>query len=386
MLNIAKSIYTGTNARHVGDLPEAEIIPYGESTNEKKKLQTLTKKYNTIKEHDNVPLPGFTLYKPDRKSWGSINQTWLIIDPRGFLVRITCENLNDILHVTGITEGLIQEKCVWARENSETRVKLIPVSSRSYKEATENTELIENKVSIKDVQIGDTVLLQNKLEGVYMGVASLYSTLKVAGTKESTVFKVQTFLRRQILKTGTGNYYFQSDLKILKVIEKSAITITREDAVESMCNAINDGKFFSSILYKATLPSYQRYSDKIKHVSISAVQPVCMELEPVDITEAETLFYTGYADYNLGLLLLEDAQGYHLVNHPYSNSNNSYDINNFDTTRVSINDINNIVEFLPKFKNHTYTLYNSQPKIRKALNSFTKFYKIINRVKNNTYI
>ena len=84
-------------------------------------------------------MPGFTLYKTGRKNWGSADQTWLVIDPRGFLVRITNVNLEEILHVTGITEGLIQEKCVWARENSQTKMTLVPVTSPDYIEATKNT-------------------------------------------------------------------------------------------------------------------------------------------------------------------------------------------------------------------------------------------------------
>ena len=69
---------------------------------------------------DNIPLPGFTLSENNRKNWGSKDETWLIVDPRGFFARISNDNLNDILHVTGITEGLIQEKCVWAREDSKS--------------------------------------------------------------------------------------------------------------------------------------------------------------------------------------------------------------------------------------------------------------------------
>ena len=123
MLNIARNIYFGyDSAKGKYELPEAEVIPYGESANEKRKLENITKKYPTLIDHENIPLPGFTLHKTDRKNWGSIDQTWLVIDPRGFLVRISSQNLEKILHVTGITEGLIQEKCVWARENTETKI------------------------------------------------------------------------------------------------------------------------------------------------------------------------------------------------------------------------------------------------------------------------
>lgn len=129
MLNISRQIYSGWNTASANELPEAEIIPFGKSSNEKKRLETFTKRYPVLNEYENIPLPGFTLYKSNRKNYGSADPTWLIIDPRGFMVRITNDNLEDILHVTGITEGLIQQKCVWAREDSQTKMILVPISS-----------------------------------------------------------------------------------------------------------------------------------------------------------------------------------------------------------------------------------------------------------------
>ena len=126
MLNIARQIQAGWDQGSSTELPEAEIVPIGNTTNEKRKLQGLTNRKNILKEYENIPLPGFTLLKTERKSWGSLDQTWLVIDPRGFLSRITPNNLEKILHVTGITEGLIQEKCVWAREDSQTKMVQTP--------------------------------------------------------------------------------------------------------------------------------------------------------------------------------------------------------------------------------------------------------------------
>ena len=221
MLNISKQIYAGWDLSYSGNiLPEAEVIPLGESVNEKRKINKITSKYSSIKEFDNIPLPGFTLSENNRKNWGSKDETWLIVDPRGFFVRISNDNLNDILHVTGITEGLIQEKCVWAREDSKTDMMLVPISSELYLKASKNTELLEDKISIKDVQIGDKVLLQSGLTGTYMGVLSLYGTLTYSYSNKDYSRKPQTYLRRQVCHVGNDRYYYHTDIKILKVLEK----------------------------------------------------------------------------------------------------------------------------------------------------------------------
>src|ERR1035437_768185 len=316
MLNIAKTIYAAWNpGNQKYELPEAEVIPLGESTNEKKKLSTITKRYTALYEHDNIPLPGFTLHKTDRKNWGSTDQTWLVIDPRGFLVRISSKNLESILLVTGITEGLIQEKCVWARDNSETKMTLVPVSENNYIEAVQNTELLENKVDMKDVQIGDTVLLQNKLQGTYMGVASQYSPLNHYSSDNS--YRPHAQLRRQIIEVAPGIYHYQTDIKILKVIKKTSTPMTRQEAVDKMNkDIIADMAYFTCSSDMTTIRFGSR--DKIKLVSTHAIPKVSMSFEEITIEEATELFFKGLISSEAGLILLENPKkGKFLVDYPY---------------------------------------------------------------------
>ena len=181
MINISKFIYAGLDTvNQKYELSEAIIIPDGESSNEIQKLKKLKKECSTISKYENIPLPGFTLYKRDKKTWTTSESTWLIIDPRGFFIRVNSENLELIMHCTGITEGLVQEKCVWARDNESTKMILVPISSEMYEEANQNTNLIETKVDIKDIQIGDTVFLQNKMTGMYCGKLSFYGSLELS--------------------------------------------------------------------------------------------------------------------------------------------------------------------------------------------------------------
>ena len=380
MLNISKQIYSGwdtTNIKH--DLPEAEVIPYGTAANEKKKLEKITKQYTILKEFDNIPLPGFTLYKTGRKNWGSADQTWLVIDPRGFLVRITNVNLEEILHVTGITEGLIQEKCVWARENSQTKMTLVPVTSPDYIEATKNTELIESRVNIKDVQIGDKVILQNKLSGTYMGVLSLYASLSEYRLKS----KAQTFLRRQVVKIENGKYFYQTDAKILKVIEHTETPITKEKSAELINKEIELGNcYFSNSEFQLGNINYYFSRGTVKLVSGHAVPKVPISLEEISFEDAEELFNVAVLTSDSGMLLVENKEGNQFfIDYPVSFSGNKITKNSFNVYRIdTINDMDD--EIILAENPYQYGV----KKISYSLDNFVKFYKIVKHVKNESYI
>jgi hypothetical protein len=374
MLNISKHIYAGWNNTTTTDLLEAEVIPYGDSSNEKNKLSSIAKKYNTVIDYENIPLPGFTLFKSNRKRWGSADKTWLIIDPRGFLARITNENLESILHVTGITEGLIQEKCVWARESSRTTMILVPQSSPLYAEAIENTDLIDSKVNIKDVQIGDTVLLQNKLIGTYMGVLSLYCPLRFS--YQETALCPGAHIRRQVVKIEPGKYHYQTDCKILKILTKADAIITREESALSINTDIaNNQTYFTSGTDMNS--RYWGGGDEVKFVSHHAVSKPEITFEPVDKDEALTLFNAG-SIYNNGVLLLQNDKITALVDHPYNLIQSAHSATSFCVDVVTeITDTQISIEKTPMFGNI---------KTRYSFDMFTKFYRIIKNVKTETYI
>ena len=158
MLNISKQIHAGWDNSKVipsQSLHIAEIIPDGQSKTELKKLEKFTQTYPDVITVDNVPLPGFTILSVNKKKYSAPDSTWVVIDPRGFSTRITNKNMLSILRASGITEGLIQQKCIWAREDSDTEMTLVPMSSDAYELAVGNTKLIESRVAISDVHIGD---------------------------------------------------------------------------------------------------------------------------------------------------------------------------------------------------------------------------------------
>lgn len=115
----------------------------------------------------NEPMSGFILLTSERRHRTS-NVVWRILDPRGFVLEITSENLEQIIRVCTIEEGEITVPCLWGRHGS-TNV-LLPTSDPIYKAAQENTKRASKTVSIKNVNPGDKVLLHNGERGVYMGL------------------------------------------------------------------------------------------------------------------------------------------------------------------------------------------------------------------------
>lgn len=382
MLNISRQIYAAVDAKQTKyDLPEAEILPGGNTANEKKKLDKITTKFGLVTEHENVPLPGFTLYKSDRKKWGSLDQTWLVIDPRGFLARITSENLEKILHVTGITEGLIQEKCVWAREDSQTKLTLIPVTSTNFQEAVSNTELLESKISIKEVNIGDKVIMQNGLSGTYYGVATLYGTIE--DYARDGEHKPQVHLRRQIIEVSPGKFFFQGDAKILRVTEKTDKKLTREDAVKYLNAHIStNAAFFGSTTHSIHYGKYYSNRDRIRFVSVHAVPKPLLSLVEITKLEATSLFHDCQLDKDSYKLVLEKSPGkLYVIDFLYSQSTLSpVSIYGFDIASMELTaDKQKIVQ--ERRRNLRVLKKNEE-----ALDKFTKFYKIVKHVKNETYV
>lgn len=383
MLNISKSIYIcwSSTANQSNGLPESEVVPIGNSTNEKLKIKSTQSRLDSSSEHDNVPLPGFTLLKSNRRRYGSSDETWLVIDPRGFLVRITNDNLENIFHTTGITEGLIQERCVWARENTNTTMILVPISSPLYKEAIDNTELLDTKIKLKDVQIGDTVLLQNKLTGRYLGTHNLYSDSRTA----SGEIQVAEYKKRQILEIAPNKYYYLVDLKILKVVQKSEKLISKEEIIAELNSNINNGiAYFSSFDINVNSSSYFSARDVIKYVS-STTAEVKYKITEVSKDDFINIYHLSKKYSDLADLIAETNDGHKcLIEYPYLR-NGSHTLDAISCIKINIT-LDSVISIVQRRSTGRY--YNcgmEYDRFASKLDNFVKFYKIVKCVKNETY-
>lgn len=374
MLNISKQIYACWklgSAKKVDKLYDAEIIPYGESAYEKRKLKNATVKHDVVNEYDNIPLPGFTVVSPTRSSaW---NMNWVIIDPRGFTHSIDSFNLSDILTYTGITEGLIQDKCVWVRQDQGTGMILLPMSDPRYAEVVKNTELIENRATLDTINIGDTVSLQSGITGIYRGVMSLFE--QVVTLPYDSSLKIPVKLRRGIVEVKPGMFHYSTDLRILKVEKPASTPITREESIAYVNSCIETGAFFTPGAYFPASPSvaYGRMSYATRH----SVKPT-FSFKEKTASELKKLKDSMRNNYQTLLIVAEDMSGHRylaLSGKHIHGADNEFYIRRLKITNAELA--------------HGTTELTCEVKTRSAhervLDNFKKFYIIVKHVKDETF-
>jgi hypothetical protein len=384
MINISQEIYVAKSS--IACIPgnnllkESTIFPNGNTSFEQNKIAQAKASCTELVKHLNFPLPGFTLYEMSYNWNGPLAHTWVVIDPRGFVCRITSANLEKILMVTGITEGLIQDRCLWVRTDSKTTMTLMPVTSPDYAAIVQNTSLMVDKVSMTDVQIGDKVLLQNKLIGTYMGTCSMYGNMSQHSYRTPGQFKATKSLRKQIIKVSPGCYHYGSDIKILKVLDKATVAIRNQESIDEMNTDILSGiSYFTPVKEVNIANSWHKAS--VSLVSSSALQNVSITLEHMSKEETNDMLPLIYENRDVGKILLEDMTGrQYVLRFPYlmpgwTNSKN-FGTCELENKFISGNSIE--LKKIPQLSwqpHETYTLEN-----------FVKFYKIVKHVKNDTYI
>lgn len=122
---------------------------------------------------DNILREGFYIPEEVRRcgSWNGGNVVWRIVDPRGFELEISSNNLARIMNHTNINKGgIIEGKCIWGWDmKGGGKIVLLPEDSEPYREALVHTQARKQKVGLRDIQMGDTVQLQDGTEGIYLG-------------------------------------------------------------------------------------------------------------------------------------------------------------------------------------------------------------------------
>lgn len=381
MLNFSKKIYVGWSSKFL-DLPDVEITPVGTAVNEKNKVKKLTNKYQETMEYENEELPGFTLLRSESKSWSTKEVEWLVIDPRGFVCRISTQNLNNILSITGITEGLIQEKCVWARYDNETKLSLIPVNSPGYAEAVQNTILIDNKVSKSEINYGDKVLLQNGMTGRYMGTESLYGGIDYSYSSKEYSCKVNAWCRRQIIETEKGHFYYATDLKILKVTEETKNPMTREECVKYMNDQLKNGAYFAS-RHDDDGKQFWSKPTTVRLISSAAISKPLLSFVEITKDEAEELYRFSCKDGDKFRLVVEDNVGKYVIDIPYTSGNKGTYRDTFIPEPIKGIDTTGTLLTMSRGRS-AFNNYGSRT--AKKLDNFAKFYKIVKHVKTDSYV
>lgn len=222
----------------------------------------------------NEPRLGFELAKSVRRSsWhGSSNVVWQVEDPLGFELEITSENFALIVSSCTIINGVIQEACVWGRDGS--RNVLLPVSSEPYKTASIHTTLITNKISIRNVSIGDHITLITKTktgntDGVYMGRMIAVISEK---TKTSVSINANTTIPYHLFYNPTsGNIFAIKNPVVGKIQQLKYDNSTLLDNINEINGLISNSDRPDG-LHDSTILMVEKLSDaKNVKITLSAI-------------------------------------------------------------------------------------------------------------------
>ena len=102
----------------------------------------------------NVPIKG--IYIGDSvERWSTNNKLFRVTDPRGFVVEVPTGNIATLLHHTNVKNGVIEEECLWAREDGAH--VLLPINSAPYHAAISKINQVQQALKLSDLVPGDRV-------------------------------------------------------------------------------------------------------------------------------------------------------------------------------------------------------------------------------------
>ncbi len=163
------------------NVPIGFLTPFGTNSAARKRMATADswaegwgrkKEEIEAKTVDNVLMTGFKVAHSVSR-YSTSNVVWRILDPRGFELEISSPNMSDLIGIANIEKGEIQERCIWARQGANN--VLLTEEDPEYRQAVENSERVIKKISLRDVKIGNTVVLLNGTVGQYLGCFHLVS-------------------------------------------------------------------------------------------------------------------------------------------------------------------------------------------------------------------
>lgn len=243
MLTVPENLFIGYQKQpdETKAYPGGDICP-----NEKARaarIKGITGRTATQMVVNNNPLPGFTLLEPG-SSWHGKRDYWGIIDPRGFKFTISGDNLARIMACTGITQGLIQERCVWGYDSGE--LILLPANSEPYLEATKNSDILSKRVYMRDLQLGDTVMTHKKVQAVYMGTwRTFWQPMWTSATIDYNDSNKRVLFRVLDDFNNITGYYLTSTVKISEIVNKVDTPLTAKEVFEELNLAQGVGLAFT---------------------------------------------------------------------------------------------------------------------------------------------
>lgn len=250
-VKIPEKHYVGLQKRYVDALPLGFMTPWGEDAASRKRMDTVDSWAGrdalpavTI---DNQPMSGFRLTKSIRTTNYGGHDHWRVEDPRGFELEISSGNLAQLISVGTVENGEFLDQCVWARHGANN--VLLSTNTEEYQEAIENTRVAGLKASWRDVRLGDRVVLQNNIRGVWLG--RMHSVTRQwnsdhTSSRGTNEIQASSKLMHLILSDDSTSTRYSQDLHIiatpkLSYIEPATTSLTEAEA-EVLANAALERK------------------------------------------------------------------------------------------------------------------------------------------------
>ena len=244
-ITIPTALYCGFQKRDNAVL--AFITPDGEDTASKNRKATVDKwRDDTIDPMilTNEPLSGFKMVKSIRRFGRNGGNTVVrILDPRGFELEISVENLIDIMADTDILKGEFQTSCVWGREDGKNY--LLPTESSRYQEAMTPPEVKKvpkpKLIPAKELKIGDVIKLNDGTLALYGG---RHNGIDLRGTN----FNERPYhLIRQICDKSTVSCWISASFTspAIEIIQRQNMTFDEFANGCTFVSGLHIGEFYN---------------------------------------------------------------------------------------------------------------------------------------------
>lgn len=196
VLKEMKELVVGYHKDFNLDIDEAPLAFLTYDTHDaasKNRIDTVKKWYGSKKmcNLDNSPLSGFTFVDVVSR-YRTKNKLMRVFDPRGFIVEVSINILLEIMQSATIKNGVIQEKCFWARKGTENI--LIPENTPLHEQYLSETVYAKAaNISTKKLKVGGLYINKDGKKYFYLGKLVLKvdeeNTSSTAFTKYSDLVK-----------------------------------------------------------------------------------------------------------------------------------------------------------------------------------------------------
>lgn len=187
-MKLFDKMYVGFQRQRYLDSDEPRIlgfvVPYGETKAHKKRIETVNRWANNKEDCrviDNKPMRGFKL-KEVVSRHSTSNKFFRVLDPRGFELELSTDNVLDLILNSTFVKGEIIEECIWTQNNG---VYLVPTDSEKYKTLKNAVKKGSPTITTgKYYNSVNNVLSVFRFEGIFHGTSVDYKYIALDGHYE----------------------------------------------------------------------------------------------------------------------------------------------------------------------------------------------------------